>query len=444
VVFFSILYIIIIFFFCRLKMSTSQKSKMSKNESLDLRYKHPKCYCNTFAHIRVVGPTKETVGKLFCNCPYNKCRFFAWLKLASVNWVKSNEIHEDEVCYEDDDDEVQSTGAKLTNENVEVATMLKEMQSKMEKIKKKFSNGLLILTDGSETVDPGVNFQTLTHDEEFPLLDRNALPATKKSSTGKRSGDSLEHQPSSNLQAQPTTTQAPVIQKWSFRDMVNKHRNHEDLNSDDDGVEDGIEEDVVVDLSCPVPKIKIAQRFIEQINKKWQNAVVLKPFDESLSMASLYNRLTKMWPFMAGCNMMDLESGFYLVHFQNNDDTVRVLTGGPYVVGNSYMHVQPWTLDFDATKEELSTTVAWIRLPGMPAHLYHKKIFRNIGRIFGKVVKIDQQTAALTRGKYARLAVTVDLTKPLCVSFAINGKTQRVVYENLPVICFQCGRIGHT
>ncbi|GER38174.1 endo-1 3-beta-glucanase [Striga asiatica] len=40
----------------------------------------------------------------------------------------------------------------------------------------------------------------------------------------------------------------------------------------------------------------------------------IKPFDESITMPSLYNRLTKMWPFMAGCNMMDRQNGFYLFH----------------------------------------------------------------------------------------------------------------------------------
>ncbi|CAA0833242.1 Unknown protein, partial [Striga hermonthica] len=232
--------------------------------------------------------------------------------------------------------------------------------------------------------------------------------------------------------------------KWTFRDMVNKNRQHVDVDSDDEEHDANGEKDVVADLSSPLPEVKISKRFFDQINLEWRNVVVVKPFDEALTMASLYNRLMKMWPTMAGCNMMDLENVFYLIHFRTIEDVVQVLTGGPYVVGGSYMHVQPWSMEFDALNEELISTVAWIRLPGLPPHLYHKKIFRTIGQIVGKVVKIDHQMAALTRGKYARLVIMVDLTKPLCVNFSINGRNQRVIYGSLPTIYFHCGRIDHT
>ncbi|GER36318.1 zinc knuckle (CCHC-type) family protein [Striga asiatica] len=44
---------------------------------------------------------------------------------------------------------------------------------------------------------------------------------------------------------------------------------------------------------------------------------------------------------------------------------------------------------------------------------------------------------------YARLAVVLDIRKPLCASFAIRGKVQRVEYEFFPNICFHCGIYGH-
>ncbi|CAA0827435.1 Unknown protein, partial [Striga hermonthica] len=275
------------------------------------------------------------------------------------------------------------------------------------------------------TFDPGDSSISRTFNAEFPPLDRESALTTKRHKTLKRSGDTLEpcdpprlSQPPPGFHGHPPTSDPPtghsekLYTKWTFRDMVNKHRNHVEVVSDDEGQEDD-REDFVVDLDRPLPEMTIPQRFFDQVNLEWKNVVVVKPFDESLTMASLYNRLTKMWPAMAGCNMMDLENGFYLIHLQTIDDAIQILTGGPYVVGSSYMHVQPWSLDFDAMNEELTSTVAWIRLPGLPAHLYHKKIFRTIGKIVGKVVKIDHQTAALTRGKYARLAVMVDLTKPL-------------------------------
>ncbi|KAH1063437.1 hypothetical protein J1N35_028424 [Gossypium stocksii] len=47
------------------------------------------------------------------------------------------------------------------------------------------------------------------------------------------------------------------------------------------------------------------------------------------------------------------------------------------------------------------------------------------------------------RGKFARLAVCVDLRKPLVSKVRINGRLQQVEYEALPNIFFKCGLYGH-
>ncbi|KAH9742594.1 hypothetical protein KPL70_002998 [Citrus sinensis] len=56
---------------------------------------------------------------------------------------------------------------------------------------------------------------------------------------------------------------------------------------------------------------------------------------------------------------------------------------------------------------------------------------------------IDYLTAAAQRGKFARIAVQLDLEKPLVSQFNFEGRVQKVEYENLPLICFCCGKFGH-
>ncbi|KDO50221.1 hypothetical protein CISIN_1g0394271mg, partial [Citrus sinensis] len=62
----------------------------------------------------------------------------------------------------------------------------------------------------------------------------------------------------------------------------------------------------------------------------------------------------------------------------------------------------------------------------------------------GKVVRIDYNTESMTRGKITRIAVEVTLSKPLVSQFLLDGKVQKVEYENLPNICFGCGKCGHS
>ncbi|KAH1123277.1 hypothetical protein J1N35_006437 [Gossypium stocksii] len=61
----------------------------------------------------------------------------------------------------------------------------------------------------------------------------------------------------------------------------------------------------------------------------------------------------------------------------------------------------------------------------------------------GKVTKLDFNTDSKVRGRHARMAVYVNLGRPLISKILINGSTQRIEYENLPMVYFKCGRYGH-
>ncbi|MBA0819528.1 hypothetical protein Gohar_028444 [Gossypium harknessii] len=55
----------------------------------------------------------------------------------------------------------------------------------------------------------------------------------------------------------------------------------------------------------------------------------------------------------------------------------------------------------------------------------------------------DLQTDNRTRGRFARLAVFINLDKPLVSQVLVDGAVQRVKYEALPTVCFCCGKYGH-
>ncbi|PPR96270.1 hypothetical protein GOBAR_AA24398 [Gossypium barbadense] len=90
-----------------------------------------------------------------------------------------------------------------------------------------------------------------------------------------------------------------------------------------------------------------------------------------------------------------------------------------------------------------SVVMEWIRFPALPSYLYNRKIITEIGGLVGKVVKLNLNTDSRTRGRFARMAVYVNLEKPLVSQILINGRTQIVEYESLSTICFHCGRYRH-
>ncbi|MBA0563187.1 hypothetical protein Golob_008185, partial [Gossypium lobatum] len=79
----------------------------------------------------------------------------------------------------------------------------------------------------------------------------------------------------------------------------------------------------------------------------------------------------------------------------------------------------------------------------VPGTLLKRKILSEIGRLVGRVAKLDFNTVNRTRGRFARMVIYVNLDKLIVSHIRINEEMQKVVYESLPIIFFTYGRYGH-
>ncbi|XP_061366452.1 uncharacterized protein LOC133309676 [Gastrolobium bilobum] len=65
------------------------------------------------------------------------------------------------------------------------------------------------------------------------------------------------------------------------------------------------------------------------------------------------------------------------------------------------------------------------------------------GNTVGKVLKVDKTTSTGDRGKFARICVELDLSKPLRGEYILEEEVFKVEYEGLYLICLQCGKYDH-
>lgn len=63
--------------------------------------------------------------------------------------------------------------------------------------------------------------------------------------------------------------------------------------------------------------------------------------------------------------------------------------------------------------------------------------------MLGKVVKLDLNMKNGARGRFARMAIYINLWKALVSQVMMNGVIQRVEYEHLPMVCFSYIHFGH-
>ncbi|CAL1354905.1 unnamed protein product [Linum trigynum] len=125
--------------------------------------------------------------------------------------------------------------------------------------------------------------------------------------------------------------------------------------------------------------------------------------------------------------------------FSSGIDYERAVTGVPWMVGDNYLTVHPWTKDFNPYEHEISSTLVWARLLEIPIHYFHPVAVKKIGQRIGKPIRVDQATSTGARIDYARVCVKVDLTKPLLSKFSLHGKKYFIQYKGLENIYLKCG-----
>lgn len=120
---------------------------------------------------------------------------------------------------------------------------------------------------------------------------------------------------------------------------------------------------------------------------------------------------------------------------------------GPWTIDGRIIQLSDWRESFQPAFENLSTVAVWIQLHHVPMELWNRDLLKLIASQFGRVLKIDEHTLNLSRSKYARICVEIDLDLPLqkgtWVIYGDNSVFIIALYEKLPVFCYRCGRVGH-
>ena len=162
-----------------------------------------------------------------------------------------------------------------------------------------------------------------------------------------------------------------------------------------------------------------------------------------LGYRALQTRLMGIWHPTGKWTLIDIGYGFFIVWFDLPQDYQHALMDGPWFVGDHYLHMQAWEVDFHPHVAKISTTAVWICLEQLPIEYYHPEFLKHVGNKLGKLLKIDTVTSAAMRGHFAKLCVQVNTAYPLPKRVKIRAFWQDIVYENLPMLCYRCGRLGH-
>jgi hypothetical protein len=202
-----------------------------------------------------------------------------------------------------------------------------------------------------------------------------------------------------------------------------------------------VEEMKLAGYDCPI--FHLSKKEELRIQKPWKRGIIVKMLGRRIGYKALENRLKQMWVKAGVINIVDLGNDYFLVTFTSQEDQHHALTNGPWLIYDHYLTVREWCPNFNPSENHLKKVTVWVRFSGLPIEFYDAKVLTSIGNRIGRTVKVDKNTLLQERGKYARLCVEVDLSKPLLAMFSVKGRTYKVEYEGLHLLCLGCGKFGH-
>ena len=181
----------------------------------------------------------------------------------------------------------------------------------------------------------------------------------------------------------------------------------------------------------------------ERISAPWKEALVVKLLGKEIGFLAMRDRLKKLWKPLAGFDILDIGFGYYLVKFDAEEDQAKVMDGGPLMLFDHYLSVQTWSREFISSSAKIDKTLVWVGFPCLNVAYYDEEVLMALASGIGSSIKIDFNTLKVSRGKFVRVCVEIDLNKLVVGRVCVEKKWLCVEYEGLHIICAKCGCYGH-
>ncbi|XP_075675072.1 uncharacterized protein LOC142644317 [Castanea sativa] len=184
---------------------------------------------------------------------------------------------------------------------------------------------------------------------------------------------------------------------------------------------------------------------IESNNK----VLVAKLFTKRrVNVEALSRTLRSMWRSIQNFEVRDLGLNTVLILFDNETDPMKILAQGPwsfdkYLIG-LYKPKEEESVD-DATFTNASF---WMQIHGLPLRRMNRANAEAIRTTLGTLEQVDVSSTGECHGRYIRVRVNIDISKPLCRGRFVNVGDQdpqwiSFQYERLPIYCYECGLLNH-
>ncbi|KAH0636305.1 hypothetical protein KY290_038349 [Solanum tuberosum] len=130
---------------------------------------------------------------------------------------------------------------------------------------------------------------------------------------------------------------------------------------------------------------------------------------------------SKNWNQAHGLNVYEMGNNCFLFEFTSINAAEHVLRGR-WLWKNQGIWLQWWSPTVGAIQSRVAISQSWIRLVGLPLHLWSQNVFKAVGDFCGGWVKTEEETDLRNHLKWARMLVKANENSiPKEVKIAFEG-----------------------
>ncbi|CAL9002135.1 unnamed protein product [Prunus brigantina] len=160
--------------------------------------------------------------------------------------------------------------------------------------------------------------------------------------------------------------------------------------------------------------IQVGQNDIEDVGERLKTSLVGKVLTtNAFNREAFKQTMVKIWSTAREVVVKDIGETLFLFIFATEADRQKVLRGGPWNFDKALVLLETPDGSVAPSKMILNYADFWVQVHNVPLSCMSTNMGRQIGNSFGRCLDVMEGMDGECLGKFLRIRVSVDVSKPL-------------------------------